>query len=82
MHYFFVTIQYIYNEKKVTFSTVIKSRVYPKNLEIIETAFLKDRKAHMYLGYKEMFDTIHDPTTKIISYSNLTEEQYYQYKSK
>lgn len=81
MHYFFTTIQYIYNDKNITFSTVFKSANYPKKLEIIEAAFLEDSAAHIYLGYNGMYNTIHDPTTKIISYSSLTKQQYEQYKS-
>lgn len=79
MHYFFVTIQY-YDGNIVTFSTTIKSEDYPTRIEIIEKAFIEEREKTCYLGLNNVFNTVHDSRTKIISYSNLTKQQYENYK--
>ena len=79
MHYFFVTIQY-YDGNIITFSTIIKSENYPTRIEIIEKAFIEEHDKTCYLGLNSVFNTVYDSKTKIISYSNLTKEQYENYK--
>lgn len=79
MHYFFVTIQYYNDGNIVTFSTTIKSPDYPSRIEIIKKAFIKEHGRTCYLGLNGVYNTIHDNKTKIISYSNLT-QQYKNYK--
>lgn len=80
MHYFFVTIQYNNDGNIVTFSTTIKSMDYPTRIEIIKKAFIEEHDKTCYLGLNGVYDTIHDSKTKIISYSNLTKQQYKNYK--
>lgn len=80
MYYFFVGIKYYHNNNLITFSTVIECEEYPTKIEIIEEAFVADSKNHMYLGYSKLYDTVHDKTTDITSYSQLTKQQYERYK--
>lgn len=80
MHYFFVTIQYYHDGNIVTFSTTIKSEDYPTRIEIIELAFIEEHARTCYLGLGRVYDTVNDSKTKIISYSNLTKQQYENYK--
>lgn len=81
MHYFFVTIQYTITNL-VTFSTVFKSVNYLTEAEIIEKAFMKNITNHFHLGYSNLYDIIYDKKSQIISYSNLTKQQYERYKIK
>ena len=80
MYYFFVGIKYYHNNNLVTFSTVIECETYPTQLEIKKAAFLADSKNHMYLGYSKLLSTLRDKTTEITSYSQLTKQQYDNYK--
>lgn len=80
MHYYFVSIQYYHKGNIITFSTTFKSMEYLTKVEIIENAFLKEVTEHYYLGLNGLYDTIHDSKTRIIAYSNLTKQQYEQYK--
>lgn len=82
MNYFFVTIQYYYNNKNIIFSTVFKSTDYLTKEEIVETVFLKEAINHSHLGFHGLCKVAHDPNTNIISYSSLTKEQYKKYKNK
>lgn len=66
----------------VIFSTTIKSINYPTKAEIIENAFLKEYVEHRHLGYNGFYNTIHSDKTKIVAYSNLTKQQYKNYKIK
>ena len=81
MHYFFVTIKYHFKGNAVTFSAVFKSENYLTKTKIIEKAMLKKYHDHKYLGPYAMYDLTRDENTEIVSYSNLTKQQYEMYKN-